>query len=361
MSLYIGLMSGTSADGLDAALVTINSATDIKLLDALCLPYPDALRARLRTLALLPELNVTETMRIQRQLAEYAVTAVKQLLAKNKLTASDISALGSHGHTLRHQPAPAGFSWQLDDPSWIAEHTSITCVADFRRRDIAAGGEGAPLVPAFHAAVLPANSSVLNLGGIANLSLLPAQPNTNIVGFDVGPGNALLDEYCRHQLNCNYDAGGALARSGSILTDLLQRWLQEPYFQQAPPKSTGRELFRLAHLGDLSGFDSADLLATLTEFTVEPIVSALQQYAPNSTELLVCGGGVHNHYVLERLATKLNSMKVTSTLAYGVDPDWMEAMAFAWLAWRCLQRQSGNLPSVTGAVGERVLGGVYFA
>lgn len=360
MTFYIGLMSGTSADGLDAALVNISPEGQVTLQDALCLTYSESLQFQLRTLALRPEVPVLELMQLERKLATFAVQATQQLLSRNDLAPSAIAAIGSHGHTLRHKPAPNGFSWQLDDPSWIAEHTGITCVADFRRRDIAAGGEGAPLVPAFHLACLPLNNLVLNIGGIANLTIMKTEEESTL-GFDVGPGNALIDEWCKLKLNRSYDKNGDCARAGKVIPHLLEQWLQEPYFQQPPPKSTGRELFRLQNLADIENHDAHDVLATLTEFTVRPIADAIQRYAPNAQELLVCGGGVHNSYLLERLALAVDTLEVKSTAAYSIDPDWMEAMAFAWLAWRTLEHKTGNLPAVTGAGGARILGGIYLA
>lgn len=361
MSLFIGLMSGTSADGMDAALVRLNEQGQIELIDALCIPYIDSFQFRLRTMALRSKLTVLEIMQLERELVSHAVSAIQKLIKNNNLTAKDITAIGSHGHTLRHKPAPQGFSWQLDDPNWIAERTGITCVADFRRRDIAAGGEGAPLVPAFHASCLPKGSAVLNIGGIANLTIVAQENAGKTIGFDTGPGNALIDEWCKLKLNRNYDKAGEAARSGNIIPELLNAWLAEPYFQQPPPKSTGRELFQLSTLGSLETYDAKDVLATLTELTVRSIAQAIQQYGHNSSEILVCGGGVHNSFMLERLQELLPRYSVLSTAHYGIDPDWMEAMAFAWLAWRTLNHQPGNLPSVTGAQGSRVLGGIYWA
>lgn len=363
MALLIGLMSGTSADGMDAALVDIADSGQCQLIDALCLPYSDATQSNLRQKALQPELPALEIMQLEREIAQYSVTAVQQLLERNQLTAQAIQAIGSHGHTLRHHPAPETYSWQIGDPNWIVEHTGITCVADFRRRDIAAGGQGAPLVPAFHAACLPSNSMVLNIGGIANLTVLAANEHT--IGFDTGPGNALLDEWCQQHFACAHDTNGDLARRGKVITELLTQWLDHDYFRQSPPKSTGRELFQLTQLihqaSDINNYDKLDVLTTLTEFTAQSIALAVKNFGLATGELLVCGGGVHNAFLLERIQTALPQHDVGTTDRYGIAPDWLEAMAFAWLAWCTLTHQSGNLPAATGAQGARILGGIYSA
>lgn len=357
MTLFIGLMSGTSADGMDAALIHYDEQ-GVTLQGALCLPYPDDFRQQLRDAAISASADISYLAQLDRQIAVHSVRAVRALLQQQQVPASAIAAIGSHGHTLRHQPQPEGFSWQIGDPSWIAEHTGITCVADFRRRDIAAGGQGAPLVPAFHQACLPAASMVLNIGGIANLSVLPATGG-RLIGFDTGPGNALLDEWCQQVFHCSCDAGGQLAAQGQVLPQRLQQWLAHPYFRQSPPKSTGREIFRLDALGDLAILKPLDVLATLTELTAVSIADAVQQYGHQHGELLVCGGGIHNHYLLQRLQALLPALRIGSTANYGVDPDWLEAMAFGWLAARTLNQRSGNAPDVTGASGERILGGIY--
>lgn len=358
MSLYIGLMSGTSADGMDAALVDFSHG--IRLVDALCIPYSDTFRQHLREMALTRDARVRDIAVLDRSIAAFSVDAVKQLLSRNSLQPGAVSAIGSHGHTLRHKSQPDGFSWQVGDPSWIAEHTGITCIADFRRRDIAAGGQGAPLVPAFHKHALASTEPrmVLNIGGIANLTVLPAAGRT-LTGFDTGPGNALMDEWCQRFLNCSCDKGGHLAALGEVRENLLQEWLQHPYFSQSIPKSTGRELFNLDQYGDLSLENNEDVLATLCELTVRSIVKAIRDHGHAAGELLVCGGGLHNDHLLKRLRQNLPQHDVKSTASAGVDPDWLEAMAFAWLAWRTQQHLAGNAPEVTGAAGERILGGIY--
>ncbi len=358
MTLFIGLMSGTSADGVDVAL--IQTSPSVSLIDALCIPYPQVFQAKLRKLALDTSIDVIELIHTERELAELSVKAVLQLLQRNKLTANQITAIGSHGHTLRHQPQPNGFSWQINDPSWLTEHTGITSVADFRRRDIAAGGHGAPLVPAFHAHCFPKNSLVLNIGGIANLTVLSADNNA-VIGFDTGPGNALIDEWCQLHFDCAYDKGGDLARQGEVIQSLLAQWLATTYFHQAPPKSTGRELFQLHLMGDLGVYAAEDVLTTLTELSARSISHAVQNFAGNHSNLYVCGGGVHNQYLLERLQQLMPSIVVDSTAACGISPDWLEAMAFAWLAERTINSEGGNIANATGAKGERILGAIYTA
>lgn len=359
MTLCIGLMSGTSADGMDACLVDI-TPDKVTMVDALCIDYPDEVSDFFKALAISGTLSAELIMDADRLIAQYGVQAVVTLLEKNTLSSTDISLIGSHGHTLRHRPQPDGFSWQIGDPSWLAEYTGITCVADFRRRDIAAGGEGAPLVPAFHQVAMQAHQpcGVLNIGGIANLTLVNPDPNKTL-GFDTGPGNALMDEYCKAMTGCSCDAEGTSAARGTIISELLEQWLQHPYFSEEPPKSTGRELFNLKQLQIPEQYPADNVLATLAELTATSISSAIKRYAPELQDLYVCGGGLKNSHLMNRIRANLPQMNVQSTEAAGVHPDWMEAIAFAWLGWRTLNHLSGNLPAVTGAQGERILGGIY--
>ncbi|HWI24201.1 MAG TPA: anhydro-N-acetylmuramic acid kinase, partial [Lysobacter sp.] len=297
------------------------------------------------------------------QVARSFAEAAAALLRKAGIHHAQVCALGSHGQTVRHRPeATHPFTWQLGDGNVIAERTGITTVADFRRRDVAAGGHGAPLVPAFHAALLHdahENRAVLNLGGIANFTLLPA--NGTVRGFDTGPANALLDAWCERHTGHAFDAGGAFAAQGRIDGGLLARLLGEPWFAQPPPKSSGREQFHLRWVEErLLGTESAeDVQATLLELTAATVADALIAQQPDTRRVLVCGGGVHNPVLLERIAARLPQMHVESTAAHGLDPDFVEAMAFAWLARETLAGRPGNLPAVTGARGPRVLGVVY--
>lgn len=358
MSLCIGLMSGTSADGMDACLTEI-TASGIRLIDAVCVEYSQDVSQFFRALAVSDALSAELVMDADRLIAQYSCQAVDQLLKKTGHTPDQITLIGSHGHTLRHRPQPDGFSWQIGDPSWIAERTGITCIADFRRRDIAAGGEGAPLVPAFHRFALGVKpgTAVLNIGGIANLTFL----DEPLLGYDTGPGNALIDEWCQQITGETCDLGGDYARSGSLIPELLDSLLAHPYFAETAPKSTGREMFNLDTAGDLSAYPVEDVAHTLTEFSARSICNEVLKYARPVNELLVCGGGLNNLWLIERVSALLPGVQVRSTADVGIDPEWMEAMAFAWLGWRTLNRQTGNACDVTGAKGDRVLGGIYYA
>lgn len=358
---YIGLMSGTSADGVDAALVSARENGQIQTESFYFEPYPANITQALRNLAVAPSCDWQELFDLERVIVETSAKAVHQLLNQVDMSASDIKAIGSHGHTIRHLPPDGhrpGTSYQIGDPSRIAELTSICCVADFRRRDMAAGGQGAPLVPAFHQICFgQTNTStmVLNLGGIANLTVL----GRTTFGFDTGPGNCLLDEYCQQQLNQPRDEGGLRASIGIVCEPTLNQWLSAPYFSQPLPKSTGRELFLLNRFLPPAGLSAEDALATLAEFTARSVALAATQQGHPDGELLVCGGGVHNLDLMNRLQRCLPNHSVMSTLVRGIDPDSIEATAFAWLAMRTLSQQPGNLPEATGANGPRILGGIY--
>lgn len=362
--LCIGLMSGTSADGMDACIVDI-SDTDIRMLDALCIPYSKDFHIELRHLASAEFIAPHAVAMAEQTLADIAAEAIQQLLQRNSLSAADIAVIGNHGHTIRHQPQPNGFSWQIADHARLVELTQVSCVGDFRRRDIAAGGEGAPLVPAFHQFVLgqATDTAILNIGGIANITLF----SPTLIGFDTGPGNALIDEWCQQAFGCDYDSHGQIARSGKIIPELLESWLSHPYFEQTPPKSTGRETFNLSQFGDITQYAKEDVLCTLTELTAQSIYQAIQSpngsQTPNQplSQLLVCGGGAQNTYMMERLSALMPATVVSTTELVGIQPDWMEAMAFAWLGWKRLQQQTANAPGVTGAKGYRILGALYQA
>lgn len=364
-ALYLGLISGTSADGIDAALCAFDPT--LCLHAALTHPYSDNLRARILELAqgdgatTLDEIGALDA-RIGASFAD----AASELLAQAGIAAQAVRALGSHGQTLRHRPnANPRFTLQLGDPNLLVERTRITTVADFRRADFAAGGQGAPLLPIFHAALLGkhgATRAVLNLGGIANLSVLHA--DGHVIGFDIGPANGLLDAWCASHSGEPFDRDGAFAARGHVDAGLLVRLLDDPYFALAPPKSTGREHFHLdwlrARLGDRP-LRAEDVQATLIALTARCVADAVAAYANDADEILVCGGGVHNLVLMHALQDALTPRAVASTAQAGVDPDYVEAMAFAWLARERLEGRPGNLPSVTGAKGPRVLGGVYQA
>jgi len=361
--LYLGLISGTSADGIDAALVRFDP--DPQLVLGRTYRWDDALRARLIELGQGGEAtSLDELGELDVQVALAFAHAAGRLVSQAGLEPKQVRAIGSHGQTVRHRPEGAfPFTWQMGDGNVIAERTGISTVADFRRRDVAAGGHGAPLMPAFHAAMLHSaqeDRAVLNLGGIGNLTLLPSQGE--IRGFDTGPANALLDAWCERHTGQAFDAGGAFAASGQVDADLLERLLDEPWFALPPPKSTGREQFHLdwvdAKLGDAT-LAPADVQATLVELSALTVAEALRATQAETKRVMVCGGGVHNPLLMQRLALRLAGMTVESTEVHGLHPDYVEAMGFAWLARETLAGRPGNLPSVSGAKGLRVLGALY--
>lgn len=369
---FVGLISGTSADGIDAALVRFEEAGDAAhgtLVLGRTYAWEPALRARLVTIGQGADAgSLDELGTLDVRIGEAFAAATQALLAEAGVAASAVSAVGSHGQTLRHRPAGAAFNgihpftWQLGDGNVIAERCGITTVADFRRRDVAAGGHGAPLVPAFHAALLQSASedrAVLNLGGIANFTLLPRAGAVR--GFDTGPANALMDAWCLRHTGQAFDANGAFAARGAVDAALLARLLDEPWFALPPPKSTGREQFHLPWVeARLRGGERPeDVQATLLELSAVTVCEALRREQPGTRRVLACGGGVRNGALMARIAALLPDAVVESTAAHGLDPDFVEAMAFAWLARQTLDGQPGNLPAVTGARGPRVLGAIY--
>jgi anhydro-N-acetylmuramic acid kinase len=363
-ALYLGLISGTSADGIDVALASFDPAPCLHA--ALTHPYPEDLRRRILDLAqgdgriALDELGALDV-----EIAQAFAGAAHALLRRESVDAKAVTALGSHGQTVRHRPRQTPpYTMQLGDPNVIAEATGITTIADFRRRDIAAGGQGAPLAPVFHAAMLPhdgVDRVVLNLGGIANITILDGEP---LRGFDTGPASCLLDAWAQEQLGEPFDRGGIFAARGRIDAELLARLLGDPYFAAPPPKSTGREVFHLDWLRPrlhASRATPADVQATLVALTARSIADAVRAHAPGAREVLACGGGVHNPVLMRAIATALAPVAVASTATRGIDPDFVEAMAFAWLAReRLLGHAPENVHSVTGARGARELGGIYF-
>ena len=361
--LFLGLISGTSVDGIDAALVAFDPAPRV----VFGRTYPlDAALAQevLERSQVDADTSLDAVARLDTRLGLAFARAALDALADSGTPASHVSAIGSHGQTLRHDPRGAApFSQQLGDPNIIAEATGLTTVADFRRRDVAAGGQGAPLMPAFHAAVMhsPAEDrAILNLGGIANLTLLPRQGEVR--GFDTGPANGLMDAWCRRHRGRPYDLDGAFAREGRVHAGLLARLLADDWFALPPPKSTGRDQFQLAWVVARMAQESiapADVQATLCELSAATVAEALLASLPAARRLLACGGGVRNPLLMERLAHRLPGVAVASTADIGVDPDFIEAAGFAWLARETLAGRPGNLPSVTGARGPRVLGSIH--
>ncbi|MCL9656115.1 anhydro-N-acetylmuramic acid kinase [Pseudomonas protegens] len=361
MALYIGVMSGTSLDGLDIALIEQSPA--IRLIATHYIPMPETLRAELLSLCASGPDEIARSAMAQQHWVKLAALGIHSLLQQQQLQPQDIRAIGSHGQTVRHEPS-RGFTVQIGNPALLTELTGITVISDFRSRDVAAGGQGAPLVPAFHEALFEQRSgkrAVLNVGGFSNLSLIEtAKP---VAGFDCGPGNVLLDAWIQTQRAETFDRNGQWAASGQLDQALLKTLLSDPFFATQGPKSTGREVFNLQwlnqHLAQHPAIPAENVQATLLELTALTIVDSLQTAQVGTQELLVCGGGAHNGTLMRRLSALLPGTQVNSTAIYGVDPDWVEAMAFAWLAHCCLEGIAANRPSVTGARGLRLLGAIY--
>ena len=365
--LFIGLMSGTSADGIDAALVRFgddDGPLRAELVAAHTHAWDPHVRARLVWLGQGAALDsLDELGELDAQVGEAFAQAALAVLADAGVAAAEVAAIGSHGQTVRHRPyATPPFTMQIDDASRIVERTGIPTVADFRRRDVAAGGHGAPLLPALHQALLHdpgEDRAVLNLGGIANLTLLPRAGEAR--GFDTGPANALMDLWCHEHTGRHFDEDGAWGATGHVDDALLDRLLDDPWFAQPPPKSSGREHFQRRWLAQRlpPGAAPVDVQATLRALTARTIADALQATQPVTSRVLVCGGGVHNPALMAQLAEALPGVAIASTASLGLDPDHVEAMGFAWLARQTLRGAAGNLPSATGAAGPRVLGAIY--
>jgi len=360
-------MSGTSVDGIDAALVEFDG-DQIKLLAFEYLPFSVAIKEDIQNLSksgspvLLKKYGAIDT-----QLGCLFSQACNNLLKKANISGSDITAIGSHGQTIYHAPEmPAAFSLQIGDPNIIAEETGITTVADFRRRDIATGGQGAPLVPAFHQAIFgqifdlsKEHITIVNIGGIANITHLSAN---RTIGFDTGPGNALMDFWIQKNLDSPYDKNGSWAKAGKTNSELLKTLKQDPYFKLSPPKSTGKEYFSHSWLNEkislFSDCNAEDIQTSLCQLTAETIAEAIKQHASLTDHTLICGGGMHNSHLIEQIRKAL-TYPVSSTADFGINPDHVEAMAFAWLARQSMNNLSGNLTEVTGARLPVILGGIY--
>lgn len=357
---FIGLMSGTSLDGVDAVLMDFSGNANQVIGDAF-IPYDDRLRARLLALHQPYAGELHDAAVLGNQLARMYAQAVSELLRKAEVPNRDIVAIGCHGQTIRHRP-DAGYTIQLGNGALLAELTGITVVCDFRGRDMAAGGEGAPLVPAFHAAVFSHPSVhrvVVNIGGIANLSDLP--PSGDVRGFDTGPGNALMDAWIQRHLGKPFDKDGAWAQSGRPDDKLLNMLLAQEFFSRRPPKSTGRDIFDLAWVEKyLTGRERPeDVQATLLALTATSIARSVRSYCAGATEVYLCGGGAQSGALIAVLKVMLPGLLIARTEELGIGADWVEACAFAWLAHQALQRRPGNLPAVTGARGLRILGAIY--
>lgn len=366
--LYIGLMSGTSVDAIDSALVSC-ADNQVSVLATHQHDIPDETKQRIASLSHSGPDEIERLGPLDRELGRQFAAATLALVEKAGKSAKQIRAIGSHGQTVRHRPPSGGsgqdsFTLQLGDPNTIAEITGITTVADFRRRDIAAGGEGAPLAPAFHAAAFArhgVNRAIVNIGGIANASIL--QGEQLLMGYDTGPGNTLLDHWIQRHQGKAFDCDGNWSATGQVLDALLSDLLQHPYFALSGPRSSGKEDFNLAWLDRClaahSGASPTDVQATLAELTATTIANAVVASPAAVTEVYICGGGARNPDLMRRLERQLSPALLTTSAAIGVDPDWVEAVTFAWLAHQTLAGLAGNAPAVTGASGPRVLGGVY--
>ena len=372
---FIGLMSGTSLDGADGVLARIDAHGQVQVLAHAFVAFDAPFKATLMALNQSGPDELHRSAVAGNQIARHYATVVQALLQQSGLQAGEITALGAHGQTVRHRPlsfdgdpikqqAAVGYTLQLNNPSLLAELTGIDVVADFRSRDLAAGGQGAPLVPAFHHGVFAQTDAcvaVLNIGGISNLSVL--QPGALVTGWDCGPGNALMDFWCATHTGQPFDRDGAWAATGHINTRLLAALLDEPFLHQAPPKSTGRDLFNPAwlaqHVESRQDLSAVDVQATLTEYTALACANDVQRHASAAATLIVCGGGALNGHLMGRLARHLPHLHVIGSEAHGLPPLQVEAAAFAWLAFKTMRRETSSLPSVTGARGARVLGAIY--
>ena len=388
--LFIGLMSGTSLDGVDGVLAAFSdspaggpaaapSHSVMQVLQHVARPFPAALRETFMALNTSGADEIHRAALAANTLTELYAQVVDDLLQQSGTHRSQVRAVGAHGQTVRHRPQEfdgTGYTVQINNPARLAELTGIDVVADFRSRDVAAGGQGAPLVPAFHRAVFgrPDQAvAVLNIGGISNVTLLPAQQLAEaqpVLGFDCGPGNALMDAWCQRHTGHTFDDGGRWAASGQVHAGLLAACLSDPFFAKQPPKSTGRDLFNPAwldrHLASFAGLAAADVQCTLTELSAQASIRAVLNHQPASSSLVVCGGGAFNAHLMARLKDGLPSLRVVASDEAGLPPLQVEAAAFAWLARKCVRRESGNLPQATGAKkgaaeGARILGGIYAA
>ncbi len=368
-SLYIGLMSGTSLDGIDAVLAQIGPNGETSALEAVSTPFSPELRKTLFDLQSPGPNELHREKQAGNALALAYAEAVNQLLKKANLQPLDITAIGAHGQTIRHQPllGDMAYTHQTLNPALLAEKTGIDVIADFRSRDIAAGGHGAPLVPAFHAQQFAEdkNLAILNIGGIANLTLL--SKNGEVTGFDCGPGNMLMDAWIHEHQGNAYDENGAWALQGRVNEALLKKMLSDPFFSKAPPKSTGRDDFHLAWLQEKIGRDNhlaEDVQATLLHLTAHSALESLLRHAPQTHTLIVCGGGARNNALMNLLKVKAHyvfkePIEITTSDSAGIDPQLVEGLAFAWLAWAHKEKRPANLPAVTGAKGPRILGACY--
>jgi len=365
--IYIGLMSGTSLDGVDVAIVDFSEFPP-RLLHCQNTPYPQAVRQALKTLCKAQSSTFDALYSLDAQLGEIYAESVNESLATAEIDRADVIAVGCHGQTIRHSPdATPAYTVQIGDPNRLATHCGITTVADFRRKDIALGGQAAPLAPAYHQFLFRSeteNRIVINIGGIANITLLPSDPRAAVLGFDTGPGNTLLDYWSDRHLGKPFDHNGDWARSGQVIDSLLNQMLTgEPYFVLTAPKSTGTEYFNPNWLEAFLAEDHAaeNIQATLVELTAITLTEAIRGLPAIPENCFICGGGAHNRYLVERFTSALPECGVQTTDSLGLNPDYIEAAAFAWLARERINLRSGNLPAVTHASNDAILGGVYSA
>lgn len=365
MTYTIGVMSGTSVDALDLALAMFEGDL-LHCRHTLSHPIPKGIKNQIQTLIQAPQCSLQQLGELNSVIGSLIADAVLQLLNQANINAKQVTAIGSHGQTVFHHPHDTTpFSLQLGDPNVIAAKTGITTVADFRNKDMALGGQGAPLTPLYHEALFRTpsqNRMVVNIGGIANLTQLPADSSIAVTGFDSGPGNTLLDAWIAHHQNQDYDANGDWARTGQILPELLARLLQDTYFQRCAPKSTGREYFHMPWLeAHLHGDELAkDVQRTLVALTAQSIADAIRRHSLNDCEVIICGGGAHNRLLMEELEQRCRPDSVVSSQMFGHDPDWIEAMAFAWLAKQTIAKQALDYRRITGAKQPAILGGIYY-
>jgi len=359
---YLGTISGTSVDGLDLALLDLSDG--IRFVATGTEPFPEDLRSSLLNLGQPGEDDLDKVGALDAELGQFIGDSINRFLLDRNLNATEIRAIGSHGQTVRHRPdLPVPFTWQIGDPNRIAEICRITTVADFRRRDMAAGGQGAPLVPLFHEALFRTTDEsrvVVNIGGIGNLTVLDRNPSVPVSGFDTGPGNALMDAWCESNSGSPFDSDGDWARSGSLSDSLLEALCWDPYLAKPPPKSTGREYFNLDWLDQYTPHEQSpvDIQRTLLEYTATTIIDAVDEWASPCERLIICGGGRRNGFLMSRLKA-LGGMPVDTSEDHGFDGDAIEAAAFAWLAARRMASEPGNASAVTGARGARILGALY--
>jgi len=363
MSLFLGLMSGTSMDAIDAAVLDFHD-NSCRLVASHSHPIPPKLGERLQQLIQSETFNVRELGCLDVELGRLFAAAANRLLQDNKIEPGQVAAIGSHGQTVFHAPDDdPPFTLQIGDPNTIAQLTGITTVADLRRRDMAAGGQGAPLATAFHNHCFRSREHdrvILNIGGIANITVLAADIDTPVFGFDTGPGNCLLDSWIQEQQGEPFDRDGAWGAGGTVNQTLLATLLADDYFAKQPPKSTGREYFHLRWLKQQPLSDTPqNIQATLAQLTIESIALAVETHAPATKELFICGGGAYNHHLHQGLTERLDPVRVATTEELGIPPDWVEAAAFAWLAQQTMDNRAGNLTDVTGAKEPVILGGIY--